>query len=116
MGYEKITTKPAILYTVVLALYASLVAPFVGFFASGFKRATGIKDFADTLPGHGGLIDRIDCISIMCFFNYFFMKSVVLRDEFFQQAAYEKIQNLQDTEQLLIANTIAGRFGLSPLI
>merc|ERR1712110_260028 len=37
----KITMPPAVLYTVIFAGYASLVAPFVGFFASGFKRAVG---------------------------------------------------------------------------
>mmetsp|Transcript_47770 Transcript_47770/g.63107 ORF Transcript_47770/g.63107 Transcript_47770/m.63107 type:complete len:93 (-) Transcript_47770:177-455(-) len=81
MGYTSIFVKPAVLYTVVYALYASIVAPFVGFFASGFKRAVGIKDFANTLPGHGGFIDRMDCISIMSYFNYFFLTSVILRDE-----------------------------------
>jgi phosphatidate cytidylyltransferase len=37
------------------------VGPFVGFLASGIKRAYGIKDFAETFPGHGGTIDRFDC-------------------------------------------------------
>jgi CDP-diglyceride synthetase len=32
-----------------------------GFFASGFKRAFKIKDFGDTIPGHGGFTDRMDC-------------------------------------------------------
>lgn len=32
-----------------------------GFFASGFKRAFKIKDFGDSIPGHGGLTDRMDC-------------------------------------------------------
>lgn len=34
---------PFQLHAVVLAAFASLVAPFGGFFASGFKRAFGIK-------------------------------------------------------------------------
>ncbi len=38
----------------VLAIFASVVAPFGGFFASGFKRAFKIKDFGDSIPGHGG--------------------------------------------------------------
>jgi hypothetical protein len=40
------------------------VAPFGGFFASGFKRAFKIKDFGDAIPGHGGFTDRCsDCFN-----------------------------------------------------
>lgn len=46
---------------VVLAVFASLLAPFGGFFASGFKRGFKIKDFGDSIPGHGGVTDRFDC-------------------------------------------------------
>jgi len=42
-------------------VFASLASPFAGFFASGMKRAYQIKDFAETLPGHGGFTDRFDC-------------------------------------------------------
>lgn len=49
------------LHVAMLVVFASFVAPFSGFLASGFKRAVGIKDFADTIPGHGGLVDRFDC-------------------------------------------------------
>ena len=38
-----------------------LVAVAGGFFASGFKRAFKMKDFGDTIPGHGGITDRFDC-------------------------------------------------------
>jgi len=48
-----------------LALFASLIAPFGGFFASAVKRATSVKDFAGYIPGHGGLTDRMDCQLLM---------------------------------------------------
>ncbi|KAM6502250.1 Cytidylyltransferase family domain containing protein [Amanita muscaria] len=49
------------LHLLFMACFASLVAPFGGFFASGFKRAFNIKDFGHSIPGHGGMTDRMDC-------------------------------------------------------
>ena len=53
-----------------MAVFASFVAPFGGFLASGFKRARNIKDFASLIPGHGGLTDRMDCQLLMGAFAY----------------------------------------------
>jgi len=52
---------PFQLHALALSVFASLVAPFGGFFASGFKRAFDIKDFGHSIPGHGGMTDRMDC-------------------------------------------------------
>jgi phosphatidate cytidylyltransferase len=52
---------PFQIHAVVMAVFASLFAPFGGFFASGFKRAFKIKDFGHSIPGHGGMTDRMDC-------------------------------------------------------
>ncbi|KAL3982832.1 Cytidylyltransferase family protein [Acanthocheilonema viteae] len=56
---------PFLLHTIVMGLFASILGPFGGFFASGFKRAFKIKDFGDVIPGHGGLMDRFDCQLLM---------------------------------------------------
>ena len=58
-----------------LALLASLVAPFGGFFGSAVKRAYGVKDFGDTIPGHGGVTDRIDCHVVMITLAYMYLTS-----------------------------------------
>ena len=64
----KPTLAPIYFHGIVLATFASLVAPFGGFFASGTKRAFKAKDFGDTIPGHGGITDRFDCQFVMGFF------------------------------------------------
>lgn len=58
------------LHSLSLAAFASAVAPFGGFFASGFKRAFHIKDFGTSIPGHGGFTDRMDCQIVMGSFAY----------------------------------------------
>lgn len=55
------TAMPMQVHAVMLGMMASFAAPFGGFFASGFKRAFKIKDFGDSIPGHGGMTDRMDC-------------------------------------------------------
>jgi phosphatidate cytidylyltransferase len=58
----------------VFGLYASLVAPFGGFLASSVKRNFGKKDFGAIMPGHGGLVDRLDCQLLTAPFVYLFLK------------------------------------------
>ena len=60
-----IVASPMQLHGVCLAIFASVIAPFGGFFASAIKRAYGIKDFGVLFPGHGGFTDRLDCQFIM---------------------------------------------------
>ncbi|KAL6062402.1 phosphatidate cytidylyltransferase [Balamuthia mandrillaris] len=55
------TVLPIQLHSILFALFASIIAPFGGFFASGLKRAFSIKDFDSIIPGHGGVTDRMDC-------------------------------------------------------
>ncbi|KIK01402.1 hypothetical protein K443DRAFT_678405 [Laccaria amethystina LaAM-08-1] len=68
---------PYQLHLLLLAFFASLVAPFGGFFASGFKRAFNIKDFGHSIPGHGGMTDRMDCQFLMGVFTYVYYSSLI---------------------------------------
>ena len=64
-------------HAVFFALFASLVAPFGGFFASAIKRAFKVKDFDSFIPGHGGVTDRMDCQFIMSLFSYVYYSTFI---------------------------------------
>lgn len=57
----------------ILAAFASFGAPIGGILASAAKRASGTKDFGDSIPGHGGVMDRVDCQLFMSAFSYLFL-------------------------------------------
>lgn len=44
--------------------------------ASSIKRFTKIKDFGDIIPGHGGMLDRIDSIIFIAPFAYYLLTLV----------------------------------------
>ncbi|KAF9928188.1 hypothetical protein FBU30_002584 [Linnemannia zychae] len=64
-------------HVIIMGCFASLIAPFGGFFASGFKRAFKIKDFGQSIPGHGGITDRMDCQFLMGLFSYMYYQSFI---------------------------------------
>ena len=69
---------PIQVHGVIMGLFASLVAPFGGLFASVVKRAYGLKDFDNLIPGHGGFMDRLDCQMVMILFTFVYLTSFVL--------------------------------------
>ncbi len=54
----------------VITFAASVIGIFGDLFASIVKRQTGIKDFGNVIPGHGGIIDRFDSVLFIAPFVY----------------------------------------------
>lgn len=92
--------EPMQMHAMILAMFASIIAPFGGFFASGFKRAFKMKDFGDTIPGHGGVTDRFDCQMMMAMFSYVYYWSFVSAPELSVGDVLSTVFKLSDKQQL----------------
>ncbi|XP_068667467.1 phosphatidate cytidylyltransferase 1-like [Aristolochia californica] len=80
--WKELSVLPVQWHALALGLFASIIAPFGGFFASGFKRAFKIKDFGDSIPGHGGITDRMDCQMVMAVFSYIYHQSFIVSQSY----------------------------------
>jgi len=57
----------------VISVIASVFGQLGDLVASSIKRSTGIKDFGNFLPGHGGMLDRIDSLLFVAPVIYYFL-------------------------------------------
>lgn len=93
-----ITMYPFVLHSLSMSVFSSVIGPFGGFFASGFKRAFKIKDFGDIIPGHGGIMDRFDCQFLMATFVNVYISSFIRYDS--PQKLLSQILYLKPEQQL----------------
>ncbi|MGA9769552.1 MAG: phosphatidate cytidylyltransferase [Blastocatellia bacterium] len=65
-------TPFSIMETLMVSLFITVAGFCGGAVMSAVKRDFGVKDFGQTIPGHGGMLDRVDslCYAAPFFFHY----------------------------------------------
>uniref|UniRef100_A0A0E0C7Y4 Phosphatidate cytidylyltransferase n=1 Tax=Oryza meridionalis TaxID=40149 RepID=A0A0E0C7Y4_9ORYZ len=115
--WKEVVLLPVQWHALALGLFASIIAPFGGFFASGFKRAFKIKDFGDSIPGHGGITDRMDCQMVMAVFAYIYHQSFISPQNYSVELILEQIlRNLTFEEQKFLYQQLGEIFHESQLM
>ena len=70
----KKTVEGAVLvHCIIIGLIGSPISMLGDLTASAYKRKMGIKDYGDLIPGHGGVMDRIDSVLFTAPFVYYYI-------------------------------------------
>ena len=77
--YSSVADFPFVLKLVIIAPVISVLAQFGDLFESVLKRSQGQKDSGAFLPGHGGILDRVDGLAFSTPVFYFYVVRVLER-------------------------------------
>jgi len=63
-------------YLILVSVILSVLSQVGDLAASTIKRYVGIKDFSELIPGHGGMLDRIDSMIFIAPFAFFLLRII----------------------------------------
>ena len=66
------------LYVTIFTIILSIIGQIGDFAASSIKRYVDVKDYSNLIPGHGGMLDRIDSLMFLAPFAYVFLSMILL--------------------------------------
>lgn len=70
-------TALPVIHAAILGFVGSIIGQLGDLCESAIKRTSGVKDSGFILPGHGGLLDRLDCLIFIAPFVYYYRLFVI---------------------------------------
>lgn len=74
--YVNIIGDYKVIFVIIMTLVLSILGQIGDLFYSKIKREHDIKDFSNIMPGHGGILDRLDSFSFIVF-GYILMTALI---------------------------------------
>jgi phosphatidate cytidylyltransferase len=71
------STNYSYITIIIIEIILSIIGQIGDFAASSIKRYVGIKDFSHLIPGHGGMLDRIDSVIFIAPFAYMLFSALL---------------------------------------
>ena len=75
-GYYLLPEIP-LTHVAIIAFIGSIIGQLGDICESAIKRTYGLKDASSILPGHGGILDRLDCLLFIVPFVYYYRIFVI---------------------------------------
>lgn len=77
-GFFAYFVIPSLLFhCIAMGILGGVVSQFGDLTASLFKRKMGIKDYGNLIPGHGGILDRVDSLLFTAPFIYYYIMLMI---------------------------------------
>ena len=67
----------SVVHVAVMAFVGGMIGQLGDISESAIKRGYGLKDAGSILPGHGGILDRLDCLMFIAPFVYYYRIFVI---------------------------------------
>lgn len=67
----------SLIHIIMIAFVGSVIGQLGDICESAIKRTYGLKDASSILPGHGGILDRLDCLIFIAPFVYYYRMFVI---------------------------------------
>lgn len=67
-----------LVHCIIIGIIGGMVSQLGDLTASLFKRKMGIKDYGNLIPGHGGILDRIDSLLFTAPFIYYYIMLIII--------------------------------------